>query len=889
MNLNKNNSSKVKVVSDKSKKYQRYHLNKKRAYNDSERKIAYRSSREYSRLKREGNEKVTFLSKKKNKKNLITLKKKDRLNEYVGYEGYKKNLYHSQIIDKNVTNRGTFSIRENSNKRNRMLSNYKVSKINRVSELSNKSKKINTILNKKEKLASYTRAKLDKSLKKHVKSNHVYRNMIKDSLIDTIGRNENGDLNLVGIILAILLLIPVLFLLIKIVLITSVVIAVISVFIAVWSFIVALFTVKTEEMALEEAYRLVTQLDAQKNKEVYDIYNQLKLSDENYEVYFLLNDVRASPSNFLFNSNADTYLYFLNAKYEDYNIDNRSRSSKYNRISDEMRGIHNYTFNWVVESEQQEISQVILIEDPETGEFEEQIQTEIVQVAVVRVYWASIDDYLKEYPDEINEEELDKFEPIQDLDRFENKVFLENPLGKNSYATVIEKYGYRDRNVSGIFNEMILSADEGDVVYASSNETVVDVRENMVISNTPLSKQIRYVNLKNIQVKVGQQLTQGQQIGQTMGNLEIRVQERRSWPHSDAILYPAAYIDNLVFSYPEDTGFHDSSGGLTGNLINPPDSVLKWRELVIKACEKYDISGYENLILAIIWEESGGNPIVLNIDENGESQVSWDIMQSSESLGLPPNSIESAEESIDAGVKYFAQGLRIVEENNLDKQTAIQAYNYGHGFISWLIDGDSDYSFDMARIFSREKSGGRTVSYKNPIAQKMGFSWKYEYGNMFYVDLITQHIMANSGELVRIAKEELGYPNGDKYWRWFGLANRVEWCAIFVSWVADQAGYLIQDRILKSASCIEMVRWFTENGKYKLSTEAYVPMEGDLVFFDWNGNGTGKDHVGIVEYSDGRIIQTIEGNSGNAVRRQTYLLDSPVISGYGITRSNNLD
>ena len=98
MNLNKNNSSKVKVVSDKSKKYQRYHLNKKRAYNDSERKIAYRSSREYSRLKREGNEKVTFLSKKKNKKNLITLKKKDRLNEYVGYEGYKKNLYHSQII-----------------------------------------------------------------------------------------------------------------------------------------------------------------------------------------------------------------------------------------------------------------------------------------------------------------------------------------------------------------------------------------------------------------------------------------------------------------------------------------------------------------------------------------------------------------------------------------------------------------------------------------------------------------------------------------------------------------------------------------------------------------------------------------------------------------------
>ncbi len=856
-------------------------------------KISYRSSTQLAVFKRKTPSTRAERQKKKqiNKyKQELALKKdklskQDRLNAYQGYSGYKTDLYQqaqkksNQAEAKNsqiYTQRTPDRMKEGASKQtssNQAANSQTIDKNVRTSK----------------KLSTLTRKKIDKSLKKHVTPKQVFRNKIQEMMIDTIGRDDNGELNFIGIILAIILLIPVLFLLIKIVLITSVIIAIISVFIAIWSFIVGLFTIKTEDMALEEAYRYVTELDAEKNKEVNELYNQLVADEETDEVYFIVNGVRSNPNNFLFSSNGDVYIYFLNAKYENYDIRKRSGSDKYEWITDEIQGIHKHIFHWETAYDNQVLEHTVVTEDPETGEIEEEVVEEVVQIATLRVTWSDFEDYLKTYPEELEEEENDKFEPIQELDRFENKIFLENPLGKNTYATVVEKYGYRGRDNKTKYDEMILAASPGDPVYASSDEKVVGIYGDTVESDTPSSKKIKYSNLKNIRVKEGQVLTPGQLIGETKGNLEIQVIERRSWPHGDAILYPAAYIDNLVFSYPEDAGYHDSSGGITGDLIRPPDAVLQWQDLVIKACEKYGITGFENIILAIIWEESGGTPIKLGTDEEGNPIISMDIMQASESLGLPVNSLETAEESIDAGVSYFAEGLQLVEEYNLDKRAAIQAYNYGHGFIHWLVEANTDYSFEMGRLFGREKSSGRTVNYSNPVAQALGYSWRYEYGNMFYVNLITQHIMTNAGELVAIAIEELGYPNGDKYWRWFGLANRVEWCAIFVSWVADQAGYLEQDRILKSSSCIEMVRWFTDRDKYEFATSNYIPREGDIVFFDWSGNRTGKDHVGIVEFSDGHIIQVIEGNSGNMVSRQIYTIDTAAISGYGITRSDGLE
>lgn len=76
-----------------------------------------------------------------------------------------------------------------------------------------------------------------------------------------------------------------------------------------------------------------------------------------------------------------------------------------------------------------------------------------------------------------------------------------------------------------------------------------------------------------------------------------------------------------------------------------------------------------NYLLAIMQVESGG--------------TAADVMQSSESMGLPPNSL-STEESIKQGCKYFSELLKSAESKGCDIDTVVQAYNYGGGFIDYV-------------------------------------------------------------------------------------------------------------------------------------------------------------------------------------------------------------
>ena len=87
---------------------------------------------------------------------------------------------------------------------------------------------------------------------------------------------------------------------------------------------------------------------------------------------------------------------------------------------------------------------------------------------------------------------------------------------------------------------------------------------------------------------------------------------------------------------------------------------------VEKYAKEYGVEEYVNILLAIIQVESGG--------------TAEDVMQSSESLGLPPNSL-STEESIKQGVKYFSELLASSERLSVDLESVIQSYNYGGGFL----------------------------------------------------------------------------------------------------------------------------------------------------------------------------------------------------------------
>ena len=104
-------------------------------------------------------------------------------------------------------------------------------------------------------------------------------------------------------------------------------------------------------------------------------------------------------------------------------------------------------------------------------------------------------------------------------------------------------------------------------------------------------------------------------------------------------------------------------------------------------------------------------------------------------------------------------------------------------------------------------------------------------------------------------------------------------CACFVSWCADQSGYIQSGVIPKFSLCSDGVKWFESKGRFR--DASYTPAAGDIIFFDWGNNGT-IDHVGIVESVRGGTVNTIEGNSGDKVARRSYRIGSSNIYGYGV-------
>lgn len=106
-----------------------------------------------------------------------------------------------------------------------------------------------------------------------------------------------------------------------------------------------------------------------------------------------------------------------------------------------------------------------------------------------------------------------------------------------------------------------------------------------------------------------------------------------------------------------------------------------------------------------------------------------------------------------------------------------------------------------------------------------------------------------------VALTQLGNEGGQPYWSWYGFDSREEWCACFVSWCADQCGYIEAGIIPKFAGCVDGVSWFQSQGLWQ--GRDYEPQPGDIIFYDWDNKGSSgpqdgqSDHVGIVEKVEG--------------------------------------
>ena len=156
-----------------------------------------------------------------------------------------------------------------------------------------------------------------------------------------------------------------------------------------------------------------------------------------------------------------------------------------------------------------------------------------------------------------------------------------------------------------------------------------------------------------------------------------------------------------------------------------------------------------------------------------------------------------------------------------------------------------------------------------------------KYENNALWSAVLNGVAYSDDQIVNVAIEQLGNVGGQPYWSWYGFGSRVEWCACFVSWCANEFGYIDAGVIPKYSVCDTGVDWFKERNQWLEGSEE--PQTGMIIFFDWSSDGLdgNSDHTGIVEKVENGRVYTIEGNSGDACKENSYSIGHYEILGYG--------
>lgn len=284
-------------------------------------------------------------------------------------------------------------------------------------------------------------------------------------------------------------------------------------------------------------------------------------------------------------------------------------------------------------------------------------------------------------------------------------------------------------------------------------------------------------------------------------------------------------------------------GGSENSSYTPVSAEVEtYTPMIQKYAKQHGIPEYVELIKAVMMQESGGR----GNDPMQASECGYNTRYPNS-----PNGITDPEYSVNVGIQNLAACLNAAEVKSLidmdNIKLALQGYNYGNGYISWARSsyGDTQYVAHVLRY--------------------------YPYGRAFTSG-------GGNQAIVEVALSQLGNVGGQPYWSWYGFGGRVEWCACFVSWCAEQCGYIESGVIPKFAGCVQGSNWFKEQGQWQ--DRNFEPTAGHIIFFDWEGDGV-TDHVGIVEKCEDGVVYTVEGNSGDACRQRSYAVGSSNIYGYG--------
>ncbi|HKR82334.1 MAG TPA: CHAP domain-containing protein [Candidatus Saccharimonadales bacterium] len=220
---------------------------------------------------------------------------------------------------------------------------------------------------------------------------------------------------------------------------------------------------------------------------------------------------------------------------------------------------------------------------------------------------------------------------------------------------------------------------------------------------------------------------------------------------------------------------------------------------------------------------------------------------------------------------YVAYNGATVDKPPASWQNAIFAYNHAQ----WYVDAVMEY-------YNFYSSGGANTSTSAPSAATTSQVSCIGAANVNCngSDPATQATLA--GKVVCLAQAELAIwkpgppPGGPAQYckKYIGGLQQTdwceEWCADFVSWIYNQAGYALRVPTesgggIRAGStswripAVDTIRMLGGNGRFNYMTSNYTPKPGDIVIHQKNGSS----HVNLVEKVEGSTVIQIGGDQGS--------------------------
>jgi hypothetical protein len=318
-------------------------------------------------------------------------------------------------------------------------------------------------------------------------------------------------------------------------------------------------------------------------------------------------------------------------------------------------------------------------------------------------------------------------------------------------------------------------------------------------------------------------------------------------------------IDNAS-QFESQVPFNDNDVQRDLNKVKPykdyDKSVLRWMPYLKKVTKQYKMTKYTDLFLAIMENESKGN--------------GQDIMQSSESAGLAPNSLNQ-HQSIEQAVRYMksitkkAKEMDKAERKNpfmpkeechdyaTDNRLLAQTYAFGPGFLDYIAKQKDGYTFKNTEKYSRTviapalgNKTGKKYKYSNNISKMYHKEYLYRNGgNFFYGDLTAQYMV--TGYMRTIMKEMIKYSGQDYVWGGKNPQMGFD-CSGLTSYGLNQVGVNVPSYTVSQWNMLKHVKRLNK------------AKPGDLIFF--KGTYGAPDFISHVEFVIDRHTMFGSNSSG---------------------------